>query len=90
MHLEGKKTRLPAGAVGTYSWGFGTGMREAPEDNWGTSIPVESAPFDPDRVAFLLIRELYVWFGHSEDEIPYTKGNGDARVVDANQIAGIR
>jgi hypothetical protein len=90
MHLDGRKTRLPAGAVGTTVWEFGGHMLEAPSNDWGASLTVLSDSYNPDAVAFSLIRELYVWFGHSEDNIPYTRLNGDVRVIDTDTIASIR
>jgi hypothetical protein len=51
---------------------------------------VESGSYNPDRVAFSLIQELYFWFGHSEEAIPYTKESADGKMIDADQIANIR
>jgi hypothetical protein len=63
---------------------------EAPAENWSKELVVPSEGYDPDQVAFSLIRELYVWFGHSEEAIPYTKDTGVGRVIDAEEIGGIR
>ena len=30
------------------------------------------------------------WFGHSDEDIPYTTGSGDDRVIDVAAIANIR
>jgi hypothetical protein len=37
-----------------------------------------------------LIRELYLWFGHSDEAIPYTKNTSNGTVIDADQIAQLR
>lgn len=89
MHLANENTLLGSGAVGTFH-PFGVGSKQAPEDNWSQEFAVAAKSYDPDRVAFLLIRELYLWFGHSEEAIPYTRDTGNGRVIDADQIASIR
>ena len=36
----------------------------------------------PERAAFLVVREVYVWFGHTEEASPYTNKKNDARIMD--------
>jgi hypothetical protein len=91
MHLGNLKTSLGADEVARAGWAtFGGLQKVAPHENWTKSITVGSGTYEPDKIAFQLIRELYVWFGHSEDEIPYTKNANDARVIDVDKIIGIR
>jgi hypothetical protein len=88
LHLADQKNRLPEGPVGEDVWWKSfTTFREAPGDRWKHTMQVSSNSFDPDRVAYQLIRELYIWFGHAEEAIPYIRGDGDSRAVDADQIA---
>jgi hypothetical protein len=87
MHLANQKTLLRAGTAGAFR---GEGWMEAPADSWSADRVVSSERYDPDHVAFSLIRELYLWFGHSEEAIPYTKDTGDGRAINADQIASIR
>lgn len=87
MHLANQKTILRAGPVGRNLW---QGGLEAPADNWSAELVVSSEAYDPDQTAFLLIREMYLWFGHSEEAIPYTKDTGGGIVIDADQIASLR
>jgi hypothetical protein len=91
LHLEGKNNRLPSGPIGSdITWKFFATFLQAPEDHWTSAeIQVSSNPFDPDHVAYLLLRELYFWFGHGEEAIPYLKTDGGRTAVDADQIAGI-
>ena len=66
---------------------------EAPAGTWSKELVFLSEtydPDDPDQAAFLLVREVSVWFGHSEEAVPYTKNAGDVRVIDADEIASIR
>jgi len=87
MHLAGHKTQLCGGPVGRP---YTAGPVEAPEDTWGKDLAVLSEGYNPDQVAFSLLRELYLWFGHSEEAIPYSKDTEVGRVIAADQIAGIR
>jgi hypothetical protein len=89
MHLANQKTLLPAGPLAKLP-GFWHGVREAPTDAWSKEVVVSSEAYDPDQTAFQLIRELYLWFGHSDEAIPYTKGTGDGMAIDSDQIESIR
>lgn len=89
LHLDGKTNILPAGPVREgYSWY--TGHKEAPANNWTSGdVLVSSESFDPDQVAYRLIREIYIWFGHSDEDIPYLKEKGNSWTVDTDQISAI-
>jgi hypothetical protein len=91
LHLDGKKNTLPAGPVGEdIMWKFYTHSLEAPADNWKcTDILIPSTSFDPDHVAYKLLQEIYISFGHSDEDIPYLKKLGDSWTVDSDQIAAI-
>lgn len=84
---NGEATALPAGQINNMGWTFGS--KPAPGPAWSRSITVEASPFDPARAAFLILREVYVWFGHPEEDVPYTVGTGDQKVIDTKAIAGI-
>ena len=43
---------------------------------------VDASRYDPARASFLILREVYVWFGHAEEDIPYTSGTVDDRMID--------
>ena len=83
-----KGTSLPAGAINNV--GFTFGSKPAPSAECSRAVTVDPSTYDPARAAFLLLREVYVWFGHPEDAIPYTTGTGDDKVVDISGIAAIR
>jgi hypothetical protein len=88
MHLEGEKTKLGSGPVAIY-WPF-SGGKEAPTDSWNKEIVIPAESYDPDRAAYSLVRELYLWFGHSDEAIPYTKNTSSGTVIDADHIAQLR
>lgn len=63
-------TLLPAGPINNLGWA--SGFKLAPSAEWSRTIVVAASSYDPTRAAFLLLREVYVWFGHPEEAIPYT------------------
>ena len=90
MWLGNEKTRLPAGPVTNPWWEVMAGPpMEAPADTWSYKYLVPSESYNPDRVAFQLIHELYIWFGHSEESIPYKKETEAGIVSDADAIATV-
>jgi hypothetical protein len=89
MHLANQKAELGRGPVGLWQ-PLGVGAREAPADAWSKELLISPVSYDPDCVAFLLIREVYLWFGHSEEAIPYTKNKEKCRAIDADEIASLR
>jgi hypothetical protein len=90
MWLDNEKTRLPAGPVTNQWWEVMAGPpMEAPADTWSYNCLVSSERYSPDRVAFRLIHELYIWFGHSEESIPYKKETAAGFISDADAIAKI-
>ena len=90
LHL-GSKVHLPAGPIDP-TWGtllsFGPAP-EAPSDTWKWKILMDAAAYNPERIAFEFARELYVWFGLAEEDVPYTTGEGDDRRIDLEQISRI-
>jgi hypothetical protein len=90
LWLGSDKTSLPAGPVTDPWWESRAALRLAPADTWGYKLVVPAEAYIPDRVAFQLVRELYLWFGHSEESIPYKKDTDAGTVSDADAIASIR
>src|SRR6266542_4038290 len=85
---DSEGTALPAGPINNLGRTFGS--KPAPATAWSRTITVDASTYNPARAAFLLLREVYVWFGHPEEEIPYTTGTGDEKVVDISAITAIR
>ncbi len=90
MWLGEEKTRLPAGPVTNQWWEMMAGPpKEAPAETWSYKFLVASEAYNPDQVAFQLIHELYIWFGHSEESIPYKIQAEGGFISDAKAIASI-
>lgn len=81
-------TSLPAGPINNLGWT--SGSRRAPSAEWSRTISLDPSTYEPARAAFLLLREVYVWFGHPEEAIPYTTGTGDNKSVDVVGIQAIK
>ncbi len=79
---------LPSGGVGGNT-GFWGQRREAPSDCWRTDSHIDTAKYDPERVALALLRELYAWFGHTEEDVPFTEGTGDEKRISTTAIKAI-
>lgn len=88
LFRDSKRTSLPAGPVNNLGWTLGS--KPAPTAEWSRTIDIDPSTYDPARAAFLLLREVYVWFGHPEEAIPYTTGTRDDKVVDVSGIRTIR
>jgi hypothetical protein len=84
---DSEGTSLPAGPINNYGWTFDS--KPAPAAAWSRTISVNASAYDPARAAFLLLREVYVWFGHPEEDIPYSTYAGEEKVVDVAAIAAI-
>jgi hypothetical protein len=87
LMTKGEGTSLPAGGINNVGWTLG--YKVAPAAAWSRTITVDAATYSPPRAAFLLLREVYAWFGYSEEDIPYATGIGDDRVIDAIAISDI-
>jgi hypothetical protein len=88
LFRDSKKTSLPAGTINNVGLTFGS--KQAPAAEWSRTITVDASTYNPQRTAFLFLREVYGWFGHSEEAIPYTIGVGDNKKIDVPTIAMIR
>jgi hypothetical protein len=84
---NGEVTTLPAGGINNLGWT--SGEKPAPASSWSRTIMVDAGTYNATHTAFLLLREVYVWFGHSDENVPYTKGTGDDRTIDTTAITGI-
>ncbi len=89
LHLSNLMTTLRAGEVQKRQHETYSAEQEAPCDGWSKEIVVSSDGYNPDRVAYLLLHELYLWFGHVDEAIPYTKESEEGLVIDADMIAKI-
>lgn len=83
LSMAGRNFVLQPGALN----GFGSGhWQPAPTGSMTFETDVCFGIHCPERMAVLLLSELYTWMGYEESRIPYTADNEGARVVDPEQI----
>lgn len=61
----------------------------APEDTMLGLTNFDTENFDSRIVAFKVVREIYLWFGFDEDDIPYTKIEDNVKMIDPEQIRNL-
>jgi hypothetical protein len=61
-------------------------IHRAPANRMEKTVLVEGAKFSPSAVGFLLLKEIYAWFGIEEENIPYTRHSNGVRTVDTDAI----
>lgn len=61
----------------------------APEDFFEKVIFTEDI-VDSQKIAYDIIKEIYFWFNHEENVIPYVISDHDIRKIDTNKIKDIR
>lgn len=90
LHERGVKTTLAPHAASSAAQRFGIDLREAPENDktFAKSFPANT--YDPAIATYELVREIYIWFGVYENEIPYVKSEGDAQMIDVEVIRNIK
>jgi hypothetical protein len=78
--------------VSSHSFTFSDDRHYAP-DSSGTKkirVAIEQLKSRPDVVAFLLVRQIFLWFGVQPNMIPYSLASGDLKFIDEQQIKNAR
>ncbi len=73
MHKDGVKTTLPSYTAAPMTF---YDVVEAPENDFSKIIEVDTS--SANRATFLLLSEIYRWFGFSDTQIPYKTEDGSA------------
>jgi hypothetical protein len=90
MHERGPKATLAPYGASSAAQMFGMDLHEAPENEKTFTKAFPAVRFEPAVVAYELIREVYIWFGIDENEIPYVKAEGGVQMVDVDAIRKIK
>jgi hypothetical protein len=61
-------------------------LRQAPDKAVEVHYPAELESYDPARMAYLLIEEIYHWLGFDSQAIPYVDNNGPSPKLDAVKL----
>jgi hypothetical protein len=88
MQVAGRKALLTPHGRRTAAFQHRMGEREAPDENGEFKVIWPGgAPPETGRVAYGILRRLYLWFGFNEDEIPYVEEMPDGqRVISRERI----
>jgi hypothetical protein len=86
MILDEMPCVLTPGPIGSFGWEFGSDFRQPPGTRASFSVQWNESAVNPGRVAFLMVREVYRWFGIEDEAIPYTERKGDDLVISPNLI----
>ncbi|MGB6875599.1 MAG: hypothetical protein WBD87_06150 [Candidatus Acidiferrales bacterium] len=78
--------------VSTYGFAFTDDRHYAPEASTTRrqSVATEQLQSRPDVVAFLLVRQIFLWFGAAPDMIPYSSNEQNLKFIDENKIRNPR
>jgi hypothetical protein len=78
--------------VSSYGFGFYDDWQPAPESfaKRHIRVPTEELKTRPDVVAYLLVRQIFIWFGVMADMIPYASVEAGVRFIDADKIKNAR
>jgi hypothetical protein len=77
---------LIPGPLGTFAWVWEDSIHRAPSSRKRIATRWTQQEILPGLIAFLLVSELYAWFGLEHDKIPYTKKVGEHTEIDPEQI----
>lgn len=86
LHLDGIKSKLGPHGLESMAQIFNDFTKEAPSNDFSITKEFQNEGCDPARIAFILLKEIYLWFGIEEDKIPYTKLENGVSVVDPEKI----
>ena len=78
--------------VSTHWFAYTDDRHVAPEPSTTRRLSLASKLLQlrPDVVAFLLVRQIFLWFGASPDTIPYSSSEDDLKFIDENMIRNSR
>jgi hypothetical protein len=88
MQVAGRRALLTPHGRRTGSFQHRIGQREAPDERAEFTVtwPGDAEP-DTGKVAYGLLRRLYLWFGLNEDGVPYVEEQPDGqRVISRERI----
>ena len=83
LSVNGNTCLLEPGPLG----GFGrTGVKQAPTETYLQSATYNHKEDIPERIAMLLISDVYAWFGFEEDRVPYTTKSSTGLIIDKDAL----
>jgi len=90
MHLDGIVNYLAPYHTQSYTQVFHDEDRDAPDNNYTISLDFKTENFNSEKIAFDILKEIYLWFGFSEEKIPYTKKENGLSIIDSSAISKLK
>jgi len=86
LHANGVETKIGAFGYGSIGQFMPDYIKVAPEDSMTRTGRLDASTYSSGEVAFVLAREIYLWFGLDEDKIPYSGTVNGKRFVDKDAL----
>jgi hypothetical protein len=86
LHMNGVKTKIGAFGYGSTGQFIPDYIKHAPDDSTTRTVRVDATTYSAGEVAFVVAREIYLWFGLDEDKIPYSGTISGNRFVDKEAL----
>ena len=83
LTINGNNCFLEPGPLG----GGRTGVKQASAETILKSVEYNHIEDVPERVAMLLISDIYAWFGFEEDRVPYTIQSSEGMIIDKDALS---
>ena len=90
MTVGERPCSLMPGPLDHVRWIIGNDVQYAPDSSRVFCVKAREADLDPGNVSFLLVSQVYQWFGIEHDQIPYTERVGGRLVVSPARIRAAR
>ena len=71
--------------LGSYGQLIGD-RRDAPESEAVLEIQISTKNFSPEKSAYGLVKEVYLWFGMEPEKIPYVTSDANDKKIDIDKI----
>ena len=69
------------------AWGWSiANLKAAAEPDHDFLVRLEPVDIPPGRIAYLLLREIYRWFGFADENIPYVSAGETDLMIDPEEI----
>jgi hypothetical protein len=87
---ESKLSLIPR-AVSSFWFGYDDRyIAQEPSTKRHIRVPTEQLKIRPDVTAYMLVREIFIWFGITPDTIPYASVENGVRYIDRIKIENSR
>ncbi len=83
LAVNGNNCYLEPGPLGR------SNLQQAPREIFEGSITYSYKEDSSEKVAALLIAEVYAWFGFEEERVPYTTSSPAGRIIDRGALASV-